>query len=149
MQQIRSEFEEVKTTLAEIQQVAMQREPVKDAMRRVQTELESVMLDQAPDHSDKIERFFGLAEEISSAGQETPDPDKISQLQSLQQELAPVLQQASQAQPVVEARAQTQEVLLEVMEEIDPETPQLLERQRTLMARFEALQAQAQDAGNS
>ncbi|MFP4282348.1 MAG: hypothetical protein ACLFU2_06985 [Opitutales bacterium] len=149
MQQIRSEFEEVKTTLAETQQVAMQREPVKDAMGRVQTELESVMLDQAPDHSDKIERFFALAEEISSASQETPDPDKISQLQSLQQELAPVLQQASQAQPVVEARAQTQEVLLEVMEEIDPETPQLLERQRTLMARFEALQAQAQDAGNS
>ena len=150
--QIQQQFIEVKTELESAQQKALEKESVQKAVEDAEEALKSAMLEEAPQQREPIEEFFEVRSQIATLDEEEVQngaQDLVQEFTQLSQELNPVMEKAAQTEKVQSARSESRDAILAAMEEINPNTPQLIEKQRQLMIRYQQLRQQNQMPGQT
>jgi uncharacterized coiled-coil DUF342 family protein len=147
---VQVEFTLVREQLEAVHQQAVQREDVQEAQKQMRTAMRDAMLEEAPDQREVIERFFDLRAQVTDPAEAPADPQAvITQLESVQQQLAPVLEEAADAEEVREARDAYREAVVTAMKAINPQTDQLFQTQRELYNRYQQLLQRANGGGGA
>ena len=153
LEQIQMEFQKLNQQLQAIQRTAMQRDAVQEKGEVFHDALEAEMLEIAPDDMRKtVKQRFRLADRLENASQETPATQEeetvlretARKLQQKMQEVAEYEQQAVQASDVMPLRQDYVAAISAAMEKVNPEFPQLVQRQRALAQEFQQIQQDLQ-----
>lgn len=134
MNDLRQKFIEVSQRINAIQQQAIQDDSVKEKHDMFNTAMNEAVLkldNGAKEWIDEQEtlrnKILGSEELTNPDAQRSPEfMDDVQKYQALEQRLAPMRQQVAQEAAVVEKQKAFEQALISKMEEIDPETPQLL-----------------------
>lgn len=148
--EVHAEIEQVSQRIAETYQKAMKDKKVEEALGQYEEVLHKEMINLAPEMEEAIEQRLEMVKELREIGDpgdlEMEDrlafQDKLAQHQQLQQQLAPVEMQARHEEEVAERHQKYQQFLLAEMQEINPQTEQLLERRNEAIEKFQTLQQQ-------
>ncbi len=150
--QVQQELQKINGEVNSVRMQAVSQPEIAEALVNYNDTLTEVMVENAPDQSEAIEKRSDLFEEIvavrESGGPDGADPQRVQEMNQeflrLNQELQPQLNAAEQTEEVVEARTDYSEKLTEAMLSIDPDLQDKTNRRNELMREFQALQQQIQ-----
>ncbi len=147
--QVQQELQKINNEVNSVRMEAAAQPEVENALLTYNETLTEVMIENAPEKSDAIEKRGDLFEKIlSSRDADEADQQELQELNqeflSLNQNLQPELSAAEQSEKVAEARTDYSEKLTEAMVSIDPDLQKKANRRNELMREFQALQQQIQ-----
>ncbi len=147
VQELQQQFSQVNTRIQEVQQKAMQVEKVQQEQEKFNETINKVVAEKNPEAEGLIEKRQALFDKIVNNPElQKPVEERgealqkdIQEYQTLEQQVAPLIQQALSEPVVAESRTQLEEVLMDEMTKIDPETPQLFAMRDQLVDRYQQL----------
>lgn len=150
LMQVQQSLQKVNTEINNVRSEAAAQPEVEEALSSYNEAMTSVMLEKAPDQSEKIKKRSDLFEKIVQATDiNNADPKKLQawnqEFISLRESLQPIEQAAEQSEPVVEARTDYSEKLTEAMVALEPNLQEKINQRNQLMQQFEQLQQQIQN----
>ncbi len=146
-QQLYEEYLEINQRLQELQQQALQDEEVAEHYETYSEFLDEKLKETDERAAELVEKRQDTIELIETA-QEAGDFERMQELQQgyqqLNQELQPFMQEVMADPEVQQEREEFEEVLIDKMEDIDPETMPLLNRMNELSNQLDRLMQQRQ-----
>ena len=152
LQQLQMQLQQISGQLSQIQEQAFELQEIMDAFAAYEEQLRAKMVALAPDVADDIQAAEALVEElraVENPGALPPEEAqefqaKYMEFQQAVQRLQPVEQEASQDPEMQAAQADLETKMMEAMEEIDPQSAQLMDERNALIQRYMALERQLQ-----
>lgn len=149
LDELKTEFVAIKSALESAREAAMQQSAVKESLAAADEALKAAMLSESPKKSDAIEQYFSTLAALSSLEDEAEAQKLSKDLAKLRRKLDSELAKASESEAVKAAQSESRERILAAMTDIDPATPELMKKQRELMARYQALREQLDESKSS
>lgn len=144
-QQLYQEYIQINQQVQQIQQQAMADEDIQNMTQEFSDKLEAAIVEENPELQSAVDKKNELIDQFEKA-QQAGDQEQLQQIsqdyEAVNQELQPAQQQIMQQE---EFRTEAQEIetaVMAKMEEINPETPQLLAKMNELRTKLQQMQGQ-------
>ncbi len=152
MENIHAALQEIDSRLSSAQEKALEVEEVKNAQKALEKQVNDLIIEGNPELEAVLKEHADLQQELiehpelqnPTAPPSEEVQQRIQEYQALEHQIGPARQAAFQDTAVRDARDAFQSQLLEEMEKIDPDTPQLIERGQALIAKLQEQQMRQQ-----
>lgn len=139
------EYNQLNQQLQQIQQQALADEEIASMSEELSNKIEAAMIKENPDLESDISRRNELVEEfdksINSASEEELESIR-NEYAEINQKIQPVQQQMIEKEEFLAQVQSIEQAMVDKMEEINPETPQLMKRLNELVAKLQSQQNQ-------
>jgi len=145
MQKKMTELKQIRSKLDTIRDEALENPALEKKQAALESKLEAAMAKKDPEAPKKRKTFEKLSDEFETA-QKSGDQQKLAELAPKLQKLGQSLQATQRAvmkqEPIAEAVSSFQEAMLKQMNEVDPQTDQLMSRAQTLAGELQSAMGQ-------
>ena len=131
LQELQAEFQQIAGQLNEVQQEALERDDVQEAIETYETLMQSKIADVDEDAPEMMDRQEALVEKLQAPGAQENQEEfqqNYQEYMQINETLEPIQQQISQDPEVQEANENIESTIVAAMTEIDDNAESMIER---------------------
>ncbi len=152
LQQLQMQLQQISGQLSQIRQQAFEVQEIMDAITAYEQQLRAKMVALSPDVEDDIQQAEDLVDELRAVedpGALSPADaeefqEKYMEFQQMVQRLQPIEQEASMDPEMQAAQQELESKVMAAMEDIDPQSAELMQERDQLIQRYMQLEQQLQ-----